>query len=323
MLPKVREAWRLSERRACVVLDINRKMLHYCPVKRDDPILRARIKEIAHTRIRYGYERITILLRREGWQVNRKRVRRIYREENLAIRAKTPKRRRAAVVRTERVVPSAPNQSWAMDFMHDVLADGTKIRLLTIVDSFSRESLALEVALGFKSTDVVEVLRRLIAERGSPQRIHCDNGPEFVSLQLDQWAYWNRVKLDFSRPGRRQITLFANRSTTACDRNCSTRIGSDRLQMPARRPQRGAAITTPITRTARWEISHRKSTPAERRTSLNSPSFLERSRSKNGETSTIMRKVWFRWPSFRGARLVALRQPRVRLDLDIRPQRYP
>lgn len=208
MLPKVREAWRLSERRACVVLDINRKMLHYCPVKRDDPILRARIKEIAHTRIRYGYERITILLRREGWQVNRKRVRRIYREENLAIRAKTPKRRRAAVVRTERVVPSAPNQSWAMDFMHDVLADGTKIRLLTIVDSFSRESLALEVALGFKSTDVVEVLRRLVAERGSPQRIHCDNGPEFVSLQLDQWAYWNRVKLDFSRPGRPSDNAF-------------------------------------------------------------------------------------------------------------------
>ena len=208
MLPKVREAWRLSERRACVVLDINRKMLHYCPVKRDDPILRARIKEIAHTRIRYGYERITILLRREGWQVNRKRVRRIYREENLAIRAKTPKRRRAAVVRTERVVPSAPNQSWAMDFMHDVLADGTKIRLLTIVDSFSRESLALEVASGFKSTDVVEVLRRLVAERGSPQRIHCDNGPEFVSLQLDQWAYWNRVKRDFSRPGRPSDNAF-------------------------------------------------------------------------------------------------------------------
>jgi putative transposase len=95
-----------------------------------------------------------------------------------------------------------------MDFMHDVLADGTKIRLLTIVDSFSRESLALEVALGFKSTDVVEVLRRLIAERGSPQRIHCDNGPEFVSLQLDQWAYWNRVKLDFSRPGRPSDNAF-------------------------------------------------------------------------------------------------------------------
>jgi putative transposase len=159
-------------------------------------------------RIRYGYERITVLLRREGWRVNRKRVRRIYREENLAIRTRTPKRRRAATVRDERVVPTAPNQNWAMGFMHDVLADGGKIRLLTIVDVFSRESLALEVGFGFKSTEVVEVLRRLVAERGTPQRIQCDNGPEFVSLHLDQWAYWNRVKLDFSRPRRPSDNAF-------------------------------------------------------------------------------------------------------------------
>jgi putative transposase len=92
MLPKVREVWRLSERRVCRILDINRKMLHYCSVKVDDPILRTRIKEIASTRIRYGVKRITVLLRREGWMVNRKRVHRIYREENLAIRTKTPKR---------------------------------------------------------------------------------------------------------------------------------------------------------------------------------------------------------------------------------------
>jgi putative transposase len=122
MVPNIRETWQLSERRACAVLDINRKMLHYRSIKRDDPILRTRIKEIAQVRIRYGYERITVLLRREGWHVNRKRVRRIYREENLAIRTRTPKRRRAATVRDERVVPTAPNQSWAMDFMHDVLA---------------------------------------------------------------------------------------------------------------------------------------------------------------------------------------------------------
>jgi putative transposase len=95
-----------------------------------------------------------------------------------------------------------------MDFMHDVLTDGTTIRLLTIIDSFSRESLALEVGAGFKSTEVVEVLRRLVAERGAPQRISCDNGPEFVSLQLDQWAYWNRVKLDFSRPGHPSDNAF-------------------------------------------------------------------------------------------------------------------
>ncbi len=208
MLPKIRELWRLSERRACAVLDINRKALFYRPVKRDESVLRARIKEIAWNRIRYGYKRIAVLLRREGWLVNRKRVRRLYREENLTIRTKTPKRRRAALVRQERIVPTAPNQSWAMDFMHDVLADGTRVRLLTVVDSFSRESLALEVAARFKSTDVVAVLRRLVTERGAPQRIHCDNGPEFVSLQLDQWAYWNRVKLDFSRPGRPSDNAF-------------------------------------------------------------------------------------------------------------------
>lgn len=207
-LPKIRQTWRLSERRACAVLDVNRKMLHYHPVKRDDPVLRARIKELAWLRVRYGYKRIAVLLRREGWVVNHKRVRRLYREEGLAIRTKTPRRRRAAIVRDERVVPTAPNQSWAMDFMHDLLADGTKIRLLTIVDTFSRESLALEAAFGFKSAQVVEVLRRLVRERGKPERIHCDNGPEFVSLQLDQWAYWNRVKLDFSRPGRPSDNAF-------------------------------------------------------------------------------------------------------------------
>ncbi len=89
-----------------------------------------------------------------------------------------------------------------MDFMHDVLADGTKIRLLTIVDIFSRESVALEADYGFKAPQVVDVLRRASAERGAPQRIRCDNGPEFVSLHLDQWAHWNHVELDFSRPGR-------------------------------------------------------------------------------------------------------------------------
>ena len=208
MLPQVRKTWQLSERRACAILDVNGKMLHYDSVKTDDPVLRRRIKEIAASRIRYGYNRITVLLRRDGWRVNVKRVRRIYREENLMIRTRSPKRRRAAMVREERVTPTAPNQSWAMDFMHDVLTDGTKIRLLTIVDTFSRESLALEVDFQFKSTQVVEVLRRLVGERGKPDRIHCDNGPEFVSLQLDQWAYWTHVKLDFSRPGRPSDNAF-------------------------------------------------------------------------------------------------------------------
>jgi putative transposase len=95
-----------------------------------------------------------------------------------------------------------------MDFMHDVLSDGSKIRLLTIVDTYSRESVALEVDFSFKSPQVVDVLRCATGVRGTPQRIHCDNGPEFVSLHLDQWAHWNGVKLDFSRPGRPSDNAF-------------------------------------------------------------------------------------------------------------------
>ena len=167
-----------------------------------------RIKDIAAVRIRYGQRRIYVLLRREGWHVNIKRVARIYRAEGLAIRTKTPRRRRAPIIRDAIVPLTAPNQSWAMDFMHDVLADGTKIRLLTIVDTFSRESVALEVDYGFKSPQVVEVLQRAVARRGAPDRIHCDNGPEFVSLHLDQWAYWTHVKLAFSRPGRPSDNAF-------------------------------------------------------------------------------------------------------------------
>ena len=203
VLSQIRKSWQLSERRACEILSVNRRTVRYRSVRRSaDEALRLRIKAIAQVRVRYGQRRIHVLLRREGWQVNIKRVARLYREEGLAIRTKTPRRRRAVQTRQAPLVPTATNQSWAMDFMHDVLADGTKIRLLTIGDTFSRERVALEVDYGFKSPQVVDVLRRVVAERGKPERIHCDNGPEFVSLHLDQWAHWNGVMLDFSRPGR-------------------------------------------------------------------------------------------------------------------------
>jgi putative transposase len=201
-LPYLCKAYRVSERRACRVAVVNRSTVQYRSVKTDVPALRARINEIAATRVRYGYPRIHVLLRREGWIVNRKRVYRIYREEGLSMRLKTPRRRKSAVVRTERPVASAVNQTWSMDFMADNLADGRKIRLLTIVDNFSRECLALDVAAGFKGGDVAHALTRIVAERGRPLCIRCDNGPEFISKALDQWAYWNKVQLDFSRPGK-------------------------------------------------------------------------------------------------------------------------
>ena len=209
VLPEIRKGWQLSERRACAILTVNRRAVRYRPMRASiDAALRLRIKELAAARVRYGQRRIYVLLRREGWHVNIKRVARIYRAEGLSIRTKTPRRRRAAVVREQPPLLTAPNQSWAMDFMHDVLADGSKIRLLTIVDMFSRESIALEVDYGFKSPQVVEILQRAVAQRGAPERIHCDNGPAFVSLNLDQWAYWSRVKLAFSRPGRPSDNAF-------------------------------------------------------------------------------------------------------------------
>jgi len=201
-LPFLRKAYKISERRACRVLLICRATLKYKSVKIDLPALRARIKEIAATRVRYGYPRIHVLLRREGWLINRKRVYRIYREEGLSMRLKPPRRRKSIVLRTDRPTAQAINQTWSMDFMADNLSDGRKIRLLTIVDNFSRECVALDVAVNFKGTDVAQVLTRVVADRGKPRWIRCDNGPEFVSNALDQWAYWNKVELDFSRPGK-------------------------------------------------------------------------------------------------------------------------
>ena len=126
----------------------------------------------------------------------------VYREEELSMRLKMPRRRKAAVVRTERPTAIAVNQTWSMDFMADNLADGRKIRLLTIVVKFSRECVSLDVAAGFKGSDVAHALTRIVAERGKPREIRCDHGPEFVSKALDQWAYWKKVQLDFSRPGK-------------------------------------------------------------------------------------------------------------------------
>lgn len=161
-----------------------------------------RLRELAATRVRYGYRRLHILLRREGWAVNAKRVYRIYREEQLSLRTKTPKRRVSCQNRVQRSEASCVNDCWAMDFMTDELFDGRRIRLLTIVDLFSRESLAIEVGQRLRGRDVADVLTRISALRPLPKTIRVDNGPEFTSKQLDHWAYDNGVTLDFSRPGK-------------------------------------------------------------------------------------------------------------------------
>ncbi len=177
---------------------------YYCKSKAGplNAALRLRIKAIAAERVRYGYRRIGVLLRREGFKVNDKRVYRLYALDGLSLRAKLPHRRRAALPRSQRHVAERINEIWSMDFMHDRLADGRSYRLLTVVDIYSRECVALEVAPRFCSEDVVAALTRAVRERGAPNIIRCDNGTEFVARPLDQWAFWNTIALDFSRPGK-------------------------------------------------------------------------------------------------------------------------
>ncbi len=161
-----------------------------------------RLRELAATRVHYGYRRLHILLRREGWNFNAKRVYRLYREEQLGLRRKTPKRRVSCRTRVDRPETTCVNACWAMDFMSDELSDGRKIRRLTTVDLFTRESIAIEMGQRFRGSNVVAVLNRLAADRPLPKTIRVDNGPEFTSKALDHWAYDNKVPLDFSRPGK-------------------------------------------------------------------------------------------------------------------------
>ena len=163
--------------------------------------LRRRLRELAAVRISYGYRRLHVLLRREGRPINAKRVYRLYVEEGLGLRRKKPQRRRAAVARVTRRKAAGPNQRWAMDFVHDEFLDGRKMRMLTVLDAFTRECLALEARTTFRGTDVAAILSGLVERHGKPGTIQCDQGTEFTSMAMDHWAYWNNVGLDFSRPG--------------------------------------------------------------------------------------------------------------------------
>jgi putative transposase len=156
-----RATWQVSIRRACRALPVDRSTYHYRSRRAGQAQLSERIREIAATRVRYGYRRIHVLLRREGWRVNPKRVYRLYREMGLQLRNKTPKRRVKAKLREDRQSATQPNEAWAMDFVHDQLATGRKLRVLTIIDTFSRFSPAIEPRFNFRGPDVVEILEEV------------------------------------------------------------------------------------------------------------------------------------------------------------------
>lgn len=193
----------ISERRACQASGWARSSHRYVSRRPPQEALRRRIRELAHCRVRYGYRRIHILLKREGIHVNQKRVHRLYCLEGLQLRAKRPRRHVSAATRQPpKTKPQAPNLCWSMDFVSDQTGNGQRFRALTIVDVFTRECLAVEPGQKLGGEDVARVLGRLVAERGAPKRIYCDNGSEFAGHLVDLWAYANQVTLEFSRPGK-------------------------------------------------------------------------------------------------------------------------
>jgi putative transposase len=194
-------AFRVSVRRACGIVGCHRATFYYRARRRDATPLRMRLRELAAVRPRFGYRRLHVLLRREGWRINTKKTYRLYREEGLGVRVKR-RHKRGSQLRVAPRRPSRPNEQWGMDFMADRLEDGRRIRLLTVEDVFTRECLAVEVDVSLPSARVVGVLERLVAERGAPAVITVDNGSEFYSRRTDAWAYQQGIRLLFSRPGK-------------------------------------------------------------------------------------------------------------------------
>jgi putative transposase len=198
----MRERLTISERRACRLVGLSRSTLRRVVVEEPATTsLRARIIDLAHARRRFGYRRIHDLLRREGVKANHKRVYRLYREAALSVR----KRRRRKLVMLDRPVlqaPSGPNETWSIDFVMDALANGRRIKCLTIVDDFTRECLDIVVDYGISGGYVARVLDAIGKFRGLPRAVRTDQGPEFTSRALDRWAYGCGVDLKLIAAGK-------------------------------------------------------------------------------------------------------------------------
>ena len=188
-----------SERRACGLLLLAVGTYRYQPRRNDEP-LRERLVQLARERPRFGYRRLHVLLGREGTAVNHKRVHRLYRECGLMIRRK--KRKHCVREGQPLASRSAPNQEWALDFIHDSLESGRKVRLLVVSDAYTREALALEADTSFAGRRVTRVLEQIAAERGLPQAIRCDNGPELTSRYFLSWCVARQVDMLHIPPGR-------------------------------------------------------------------------------------------------------------------------
>jgi putative transposase len=226
----------LSERGACKLLELERTSYRYEPRPDRNAELRAALVKLAREKPRYGYRRLHALLSRRGHAANVKRVYRLYVEEGLSVRRKKRKR----LVRERAIEPRLlrANQEWAMDFIVDSLATGRMVRILSVVDAYTRECLALEADSSLGSARVTRVLERLIEERGRPEAVRSDNGPEFTSRRMLGWAEERRIALVHIQPGRPMqnghVESFHGRLRDEClNANCFRNFGHIRHTLQA------------------------------------------------------------------------------------------
>lgn len=255
----------LSERQACRFTGFARSSQRYAP-QRDDAVLRGRLETLAELKPRWGYRRLHWLLTREGWQVNRKRVQRVYRLAGLIVRRR--RRKRVSVARVPRPLPNVPNARWSMDFMQDTLGDGRVIRLFTVVDDFTRACVLIAVDFALPALRVTRELDAVAQTVALPEALVCDNGAEFTSQAFDQWAHERGLVLQFIRPGKpvenAYIESFNGRLRDECLNqswfvnlaDARRTIEAWRLEYNGARPHSSLADRTPAEFTADYERSN-------------------------------------------------------------------
>jgi putative transposase len=199
--------YEMSQRHACQVMELHRSSCRYEAKPDGNDDLRQLLKALAEARPRWGQDRLHVLVRRQGYLVNHKRTERLYRELGLSLRLRK-RRKRVSNLRVPTSLPDRPNQRWSMDFVMDQLVTGQRLKCLTVVDDFSKESPGILAARSITGQTVVEFFDTLAETRALPEVIVCDNGPEFTSLTLDQWAHQHGIRLSFIQPGKPQQNAF-------------------------------------------------------------------------------------------------------------------
>jgi len=246
-----------SQRRACGLMALGRSTCQYVPRADRNREIREALRQVASERPRWGQDRLHVLLRRRGHAINHKRTERLYREMKLALRLRK-RRKRASGVRVITDAPTHPNERWSMDFVHDQLVGGRRVKCLTLVDDFSRECLAIAVDTTITGEGVIRVLEHVAMDRPLPPAIVCDNGPEFASTALDRWAYEHNVRLAFIEPGKPvqnpYVESFNGKFRDECLnenlffdlRNARFKIETWRQDYNHVRPHRSLAQATPV-----------------------------------------------------------------------------